>query len=100
VDFARVNAGVTAMPRVGLNPYALGMRLFYFLEEMAEKGKVSWEFQHMADAGQRKTYDAKTGKGKASFSTYEKTFRISPSSIVLWTRTSFPPTSFLLPASG
>jgi stage V sporulation protein R len=64
VDFARVNAGVTAMPRVGLNPYALGMRLFYFLEEMAEKGKVSWEFQHMADAGQRKTYDAKTGKGK------------------------------------
>ncbi|WP_319406943.1 SpoVR family protein [uncultured Desulfosarcina sp.] len=64
VDFARVNAGVTAMPRVGLNPYALGMRLFYFLEEMAEKGKVSWEFQHMTDTGRRKDYDAKTGKGK------------------------------------
>ncbi|MCB2149225.1 MAG: SpoVR family protein [Deltaproteobacteria bacterium] len=64
VDFARVNAGVTAMPRVGLNPYALGMRLFYFLEEMAEKGKVSWEFQHIADTGRRKDYDAKTGKGK------------------------------------
>ena len=27
VDFARVNAAVTAMPRVGLNPYALCMRL-------------------------------------------------------------------------
>ena len=26
VDFARVNSAVTAMPRVGLNPYALGMR--------------------------------------------------------------------------
>ena len=64
VDFARVNAGVTAMPRVGLNPYALGMRLFYFLEEMAEKGKVSWEFQHIADTGRRKDFDAKTGKGK------------------------------------
>jgi stage V sporulation protein R len=64
VDFARVNAGVTAMPRVGLNPYALGMRLFYFLEEMAEKGKISWEYQHMADAGRRKTYNVKTGKGK------------------------------------
>jgi stage V sporulation protein R len=64
VDFARVNAGVTAMPRVGLNPYALGMRLFYFLEEMAEKGKVSWEFQHIADTGRRKEFDAKTGKGK------------------------------------
>jgi stage V sporulation protein R len=64
VDFSRVNAGVTAMPRVGLNPYALGMRLFYFLEEMAEKGKVSWEFQHLADTGRRKDFDAKTGKGK------------------------------------
>ena len=32
VDFARVNAGVTAMPRVGLNPYALGMRMFYHIE--------------------------------------------------------------------
>jgi stage V sporulation protein R len=64
VDFARVNAGVTAMPRVGLNPYALGMRLFYFLEEMAEKGKVSWEFQHLADTERRQDFDAKTGKGK------------------------------------
>ena len=53
VDFARVNAGVTAMPRVGLNPYALGMRLFYFLEEMAEKGRISWEYQHLAHAGKR-----------------------------------------------
>ncbi|MFO7714342.1 SpoVR family protein [Desulfosarcina sp.] len=64
VDFARVNAGVTAMPRVGLNPYALGMRLFYFLEDMAEKGKISWRYQHLADAGQRKDYNANTGKGR------------------------------------
>ena len=65
VDFARVNAGVTAMPRVGLNPYALGMRMFYFLEEMAEKGKVSWSFQRLADAGKRKDFDDDTGQGKA-----------------------------------
>ncbi len=64
VDFARVNAAVTAMPRVGLNPYALGMRLFYFIEELAEQGKISREYQHMADAGRRKGYDAKTGKGE------------------------------------
>jgi stage V sporulation protein R len=101
VDFARVNAGVTAMPRVGLNPYALGMRLFYFLEEMAEKGKVSWEFQHMADAGRRKDIRRENReRQRTSFSGCGKTFRISRSSIVLWTRTSFPPTSFLLPASG
>jgi stage V sporulation protein R len=65
VDFARVNAGVTAMPRVGLNPYAMGMRVFYFLEKMAEKGKISWEFQRLADEEKRKKYDSKTGQGKA-----------------------------------
>lgn len=65
VDFARVNAGVTAMPRVGLNPYALGMRLFYFLEEMAEKGKISWDFQRTTDAKKRTDYDSDTGQGKA-----------------------------------
>jgi stage V sporulation protein R len=50
---------------VGLNPYALGMRMFYFLEEMAEKGKVSWSFQRLADAGKRKDFDDDTGQGKA-----------------------------------
>jgi stage V sporulation protein R len=64
VDFSRINAGVTAMPRVGLNPYALGMRMFYFLEDMAEKGKISWDYQHTANAGRRKDYDANTGKGR------------------------------------
>ncbi|WP_319522945.1 SpoVR family protein [uncultured Desulfosarcina sp.] len=65
VDFARVNAGVTAMPRVGLNPYALGMRLFYFLEEMAEKGRISWAYQQLTHAEKRKNFDAKTGRGRA-----------------------------------
>ncbi|MBC2711848.1 MAG: SpoVR family protein [Desulfosarcina sp.] len=64
VDFARVNAGVTTMPRVGLNPYALGMRLFYFIEEMAERGRISWDYQHEADASRRKEYDVRTGQGQ------------------------------------
>jgi stage V sporulation protein R len=65
VDFSRVNAGVTAMPRVGLNPYALGMRLFYFLEEMADKGRISWEYQNMPGVEERQEFDRKRGKGKA-----------------------------------
>ncbi len=64
VDFARVNAGVTAMPRVGLNPYALGMRLFYNIEEMAEQGKVSMEFQRLTDTNERKVFDRNTGQGQ------------------------------------
>ncbi|SPD76438.1 SpoVR-like family protein [uncultured Desulfobacterium sp.] len=64
VEFARVNSGVTAMPRVGLNPYALGMRLFYYLEDMADKGRYSIEFQRLADAEGRKNFDKKTGQGR------------------------------------
>jgi len=64
VDFARVNAGVTAMPRVGLNPYALGMRLFYFIEDMVDKGQLSWEFQNLKDAHSREHFDTKTGGGR------------------------------------
>jgi len=64
VDFARINAGVTAMPRVGLNPYALGMRLFYFIEEVVDKGKLSWEFQQIRDSHLRDKFDVKNGNGR------------------------------------
>ena len=66
VDFARVNAAVTAMPRVGLNPYALGMRLLYHIEESAEKGKYSFDFRRLADAETRKNFDSHTGQGRDS----------------------------------
>jgi len=64
VDFARTHAGVTSMPRVGLNPYALGMRLFYYIEELADKGKYSIEFKRLLDARKRDQFDAKTGQGQ------------------------------------
>lgn len=64
VDFARINAGVTAMPRVGLNPYALGMRLFYYIEQMADKGKFSFDFNRIQDAHDREAFDAKTHAGR------------------------------------
>ncbi len=64
VEFARANAGVTSLPRVGLNPYALGLRLFNHIEEMADQGKLSYDFQRMNDARMREKYDAGLGKGK------------------------------------
>ncbi len=64
VDYSRINAGVTAMPRVGLNPYALGMRMFHYLEEIGNKGKYTYDFQKIKDANERKTYDAKQGQGR------------------------------------
>lgn len=64
VEFARVNSKVTTLPRVGLNPYALGMRLFYYIEEMVDKGKYSIEFKRLLDADERKNFDTKTGQGR------------------------------------
>jgi stage V sporulation protein R len=63
VDFARTHSGVTSMPRVGLNPYALGMRLFYYIEQLADKGKYSIEFRRLLDARERKQFDAHTDQG-------------------------------------
>ena len=64
VDFARVNSYVTSLPRVGLNPYALGMRLFYYIEELGDTGKHSYTYQVLADEHERKKFDLKEGKGK------------------------------------
>jgi stage V sporulation protein R len=64
VDFARVHAGVTAMPRVGMNPYALGMRLFTYLEEMADKGKISFAYRRIRGVEERQGFDRQTGSGR------------------------------------
>ena len=63
VDYARVNAKVAALPRVGINPYALGMRLFEYIRDLADKGKMSYEFQKIENARHRKKFDRGTGKG-------------------------------------
>ncbi len=63
VNYARINAGVTSMPRVGINPYALGMRLFQYLEEMADKGRISYEYQRLTDSRQRREFDRHTAQG-------------------------------------
>ncbi|MCP4687626.1 MAG: SpoVR family protein [Desulfobacterales bacterium] len=64
VDFSRVNAGVTSLPRVGLNPYALGMRMFYDIEERADKGQYTFDFERILGAESREKYDKKTGSGR------------------------------------
>jgi len=64
VEFARVNSGVTSMPRVGLNPYALGMRLFYYIEKLADKGRLTYEFQKLKDIHLRREYRQGNGRGR------------------------------------
>lgn len=64
VDYAIVNAKVTSMPRVGLNPYALGMRLFQYLEHQADQGRTGLAYFQTADRDQRQRFDQATGKGR------------------------------------
>ena len=47
VAYARVNAAVTSIDRVGLNPYAIGLRLIKYVEELADKGKINYKFPEM-----------------------------------------------------
>ncbi len=63
VDFARVHAMVTSLPRIGLNPYAIGMRLMEYIEDLAEKGRISYEFEKLHEIEDRKRYNRNTGKG-------------------------------------
>ncbi|MBU1585545.1 MAG: SpoVR family protein, partial [Proteobacteria bacterium] len=62
-DYAKINAGVTSMPKVGLNPYALGMRLFQHIEEMEDKGCYSFDYMFLKDEVKRKKYNRKNNSG-------------------------------------
>ncbi len=64
VAFAKVNSLVTSISKVGLNPYAIGWRLFMYIEEMSDKGRLSYNFRKLDDIDQRENYNDLTGKGK------------------------------------
>jgi stage V sporulation protein R len=64
VAYARLNASVTSISRAGLNPYAIGLRLIEHVEEMADKGKLNFEFQKIENIEQRKSYDSKVMQGQ------------------------------------
>lgn len=79
VDFARVNSGVLVNPKLGLNPYIIGKHLFEFIERMAQEGKLSYEYQLLKDAEQRKHYDLGLGEaaGKKALLETRKNFNDS-----------------------
>ncbi len=64
VAFAKINARVTSLSKVGLNPYAIGWRLFMHIEEMADKGRYSYDFMKLNGIDQRKEFDSRSGAGR------------------------------------
>jgi len=63
VDYAKVNAGVTSMPKVGLNPYALGMRLFQHIKDMEDRGCYSFDYFLLKDQIGKKKFDQNKNTG-------------------------------------
>jgi stage V sporulation protein R len=64
ISFAKVNAKVTSLNRVGLNPYAIGWRLFMFIEESQNKGKYTYEFNKISNVDERKDFNKSTNSGR------------------------------------
>jgi stage V sporulation protein R len=64
VDFARTHSMVAALPRIGLNPYALGMRLFQYIEQQAESGHYTNEFRRLTKCSDRAEYFSDEISGK------------------------------------
>ena len=62
-DFAKVNAAVTSMPKVGLNPYALGLRLFQHIREMEDRGCYSFDYMFLKDEVGKKKYHLNKNSG-------------------------------------
>ena len=73
-DYARINAGVTSISRIGLNPYAIGMRLVQYVEELSETGKLNIQFSRIGNAEQRASFNRKTGQGKQAIFELRKYF--------------------------
>lgn len=57
VDFARVHAMVTSLSRVGLNPYAIGMRLLEYIADLAQTGRISYEYERLRKIEERKAWN-------------------------------------------
>ncbi|MFZ2955948.1 MAG: SpoVR family protein [Candidatus Ozemobacteraceae bacterium] len=63
IDFSKINAHVVSLPRVGMNPYAIGLRMLKYLEVKADRGLLCYEFDKTANVESRKIFDTNTGKG-------------------------------------
>lgn len=74
VAYAKLNAGVTSISRIGLNPYAIGLRLIQHIEKLADKGMMSYEFQQLSSKEERENFNRNTGRGKDAIFELRKNF--------------------------
>jgi len=73
-DYARINAGVTSISRIGLNPYAIGLRLYSYIESLADRGRLSYYFQKITNQNLRDQFNNSAGEGKKAIFNIRRNF--------------------------
>lgn len=73
-EYSVINSKVTSISRVGYNPYAIGLRLIQYIENLADSGKISYEFQKLRDSELREKFNKMTGKGREAIFNIRKHF--------------------------
>ena len=63
IQYAKINAAVTSINKVGLNPYAIGLRLVQEVEELGNKGMLSNEFDRLTNINERIHFNNQSNKG-------------------------------------
>jgi stage V sporulation protein R len=65
IDYADRASRVTASSGMRLNPYKLGVELFYDIEERWDRGQFGKEWEDCDDMEARRDWDKRTGLGRA-----------------------------------
>ncbi len=74
IEYALFNSQVLTIPRVGVNPYGVGKALIEYVESLAEKGKLSSDFQKIRDIELREKYNQLTGRGREAIFNLRENF--------------------------
>jgi stage V sporulation protein R len=64
IDYADNASAVTASSGMRLNPYKLGVELFYHIEERWNRGQFGKEWEDCDDMAARRSWDKRTGLGR------------------------------------
>ncbi len=74
IAFSKTNAAVTSISRVGLNPYAIGLRLIQYIENKANKGQLSYEYQRITSLQAKEKYDKQLSEGQKAIFNIRRNF--------------------------
>ena len=74
-DIGRMFGNVMALPKLGINPYALGLEIFLDIEEKWNKGQHGPNWDAITDMKERKKYDTGDMKGLEKIFEIRRTYK-------------------------